>query len=302
MSASDIEVSTSRVAEVGGLELRRSLPQRARRTVGAWCFADHYGPVTMTDDRSMDIGPHPHIGLHTVTWLFEGEMLHTDSLGSEQLIRPGQLNLMTAGHGIAHAEETPTSHRGVTHGMQLWVAQPDSTRHGSPAFEHHSELPEAAFGPASARVLVGSLGDARSPARTDTPLVGADVRLPAGGAGSSAELPVDPTHEHAILVAVGEVVVEGQPVVTDSIAHLPVGRDSITVAAADGARFLLLGGRPFGEAITMWWNFVARTHDEIARAADDWNAEGDDDRPLRFGRPVASHLDRIPAPAIPWSR
>ena len=142
----DIEISDSRTAEVGGLELRRSLPQRARRTIGAWCFADHYGPVTMTDERSMSIGPHPHIGLHTVTWLFAGEMVHTDSIGSEQLIRPGQLNLMTAGRGIAHAEETPATYRGTTHGLQLWVAQPESTRHGDPAFEHHAELPEMSFG------------------------------------------------------------------------------------------------------------------------------------------------------------
>jgi len=296
MTEPDIEISTSRVAEVGGLALRRSLPLRARRTIGAWCFADHYGPVTMTDDRSMDIGPHPHIGLHTVTWLFEGEMLHTDSLGSEQLIRPGQLNQMTAGQGIAHAEETPMTYRDVTHGLQLWVAQPETTRHAEPAFEHHAELPEVGFGPATARVLVGSIGEARSPARADTPLIGAEVRLRSG----AAEIPVDASHEHAVLVAAGELRVDGRPVPTDSIAYLPVGRHSIGVAADDEATFLLLGGRPLGETITMWWNFVARTHDEIVQAAAEWNA-GDGDGSARFGRPVDSHFARIPAPATPWT-
>ncbi|MGZ4694887.1 MAG: pirin family protein [Acidimicrobiales bacterium] len=292
MGAHEVEISTSRVAEVGGLELRRSLPQPARRTIGAWCFADHYGPVAMTDERSMSIGPHPHIGLHTVTWLFAGEMLHTDSLGSEQLIRPGQLNLMTAGRGIAHAEETPASHRGLTHGMQLWVAQPESTRHGDPAFEHHPELPEVAFGPAVARVLVGSLGEAPSPARTDTPLIGVDVALSPG----RATIPVDPAHEHGVIVARGEVRVDGRPVPTDSMAYLPLGRHEVTLGADAPARLLLLGGAPLGETIHMWWNFVARSHAEIDQAAAEWNAGSD-----RFGEPVSSHLPRIPSPTTPWS-
>jgi redox-sensitive bicupin YhaK (pirin superfamily) len=296
MTEHGIEVSDSRVAQVGGLALRRSLPQRARRTIGAWCFADHYGPVTMTDDVSMSIGPHPHIGLHTVTWLFRGEMLHTDSLGSEQLIRPGQLNLMTAGRGIAHAEETPASYRDETHGMQLWVAQPEATRHGDPAFEHHPELPELAIGSAIVRVLVGSVGQARSPARADTPLVGADVELAPGAGPARATIPVDAAHEHAVIVALGDVHIDGRAVPTDSIAYLGTGRHEIVLEADGPARLLLLGGEPLGESIHMWWNFVARSHDEIDRAATDWNAGSD-----RFGRPVESHLARIPAPATPWT-
>lgn len=296
----DVEVSESRGAEVGGLSLRRSLPQRARRTIGAWCFADHYGPVAMTDDLSMSIGPHPHIGLHTVTWLFAGEMLHTDSIGSEQLIRPGQLNLMTAGQGIAHAEETPRTYRGVTHGLQLWVAQPESTRHGDPAFEHHADLPELSVGSAVVQVLVGSLGEARSPARQDTPMLGLDVAMTSG----RATIPVDPTHEHGVIVAAGEVGIDGRSVPTDSIAYLPDGRGEVTLDAAAPARLLLLGGEPLGETVVMWWNFVARSHDEIVQAADDWNAGTSATRgqPGRFGVPVSSHLERIPAPATPWSR
>src|SRR4051794_26091988 len=162
-----VEVTEGREATVGTMTVRRVLPRRARRTVGAWCFADHMGPEQVTETRGLDIGPHPHTGLHTVTWLLSGELLHRDSLGSEQLIRPGQLNLMTAGHGVAHAEEASRTYRGELQGVQLWVAQPAVTRHGQPAFEHHVELPLVSLGAGEASVLVGSFGDVVSPARAD---------------------------------------------------------------------------------------------------------------------------------------
>ena len=135
----EVEVTDSRSAAVGALRVRRALPRRARRTVGAWCFADHIGPDQVTDEEGLDIGPHPHIGLHTVTWLLRGEVLHRDSLGTEQVIRPGQLNLMTAGHGVVHSEESAGAYRGELHGVQLWVAQPSATRDGAPDFEHHGD-------------------------------------------------------------------------------------------------------------------------------------------------------------------
>jgi len=169
-----VEVTEGRPTEVGGMPVRRSLPQRRRRTVGAWCFVDHFGPADVAE-ASMLVGPHPHLGLHTVTWVLDGEVVHHDSLGSEQLIKPGQLNLMTAGRGVAHAEETPPGATGALHGLQLWVAQPDATRSGPAAFEHHSALPEAEVGPVVATVLVGELAGVRSPARADSPLVGADL-------------------------------------------------------------------------------------------------------------------------------
>src|SRR6185295_19481914 len=141
-SAPVLESYPARQATLPGeLIVRRALPRSARRLVGPWCFLDHYGPIAFGVDRPMAIGPHPHIGLQTVTWLLEGEVLHRDSLGSEQLIRPGQLNLMTAGSGIAHAEEATPGYRGDHHGVQLWVAQPEATRHAAAAFEHHAELP-----------------------------------------------------------------------------------------------------------------------------------------------------------------
>jgi redox-sensitive bicupin YhaK (pirin superfamily) len=286
------EITDGRRTVVGGIPVTRSLPRARRRTVGAWCFVDHFGPSDVADAR-MNVGPHPHIGLHTVTWVLEGEVLHRDSLGSEQLIKPGQLNLMTAGRGVAHAEETPSGATGVLHGLQLWVAQPESSRHGPPAFEHHAALPESEVGRLVAVVLVGALAGASSPARADTPLLGADVVVTA-----PATLPVDPTFEHALLVVDGPLAVDGAAVAPGAMAYLAPGRDELGLAPGPGAhgaaRALLLGGEPFAEPVLMWWNFVARTEEEMADARSAWEA-GDD----RFG-PVESRLERIPAPAPRW--
>ena len=283
-----VEVWAARVADVGGLTVRRSLPKRAHRTVGAWCFADHFGPAQVAD-AAMRIGPHPHIGLQTVTWLLEGEVVHHDSLGSEQSIRPGQLNLMTAGRGVAHAEETPVRTLGTMHGVQLWVAQPDATRDGDAAFEHHAELPRLEVDGAEATVLLGALGATRSPARTDTPLVGADIAV-----RGPAALPLDPSFEHGVLALDGEIDVDGTPLRPGGFAYLGRSRDEL-VLRGDG-RVLLLGGEPFAETILMWWNFVARSRDEVDTAWADWQA-GDG----RFGD-VVSALPRIPAPRPAWAR
>ena len=281
----EVELLTAREATVGGLAVRRALPRRARRTVGAWCFADHFGQAA--PPASMQLGPHPHFGLHTVTWLVGGEVLHRDSLGSEQLIRRGQLNLMTAGHGVAHAEEQPAHGGDVPlHGIQLWVAQPEATRHGPAAFEHHADLPRVDVPGAEVTVLVGEMAGERSPARTDTPLVGAEVALSSG----AATVPLHPAYEHAAVVLEGVVTLGGQRVATGVLAYLGEGRDDIVVGADAPARLMLLGGEPFPEPIVMSWNFVARDRREVDRAASDWNA-GDQ----RFGS-VDSALARIPAP------
>jgi redox-sensitive bicupin YhaK (pirin superfamily) len=273
----------SREVELGGMRVRRALPKRQRRTIGAWCFLDHMGPA----DVAMAIRPHPHTGLQTVTWLLEGEALHRDSLGTEQPIRPGQLNLMTAGRGVSHAEEG-TGRADRVHGVQLWVALPDDTRHGEPGFEHHAELPVVELGPLTATVLLGSVAAATSPGRTDSPLVGADLALPAG----DATLPLDPSFEHGLVVTEGVLGVDGEVVAPGALAYLGDGRDELRVEALDGpVRALLVGGAPFGPPPLMWWNFVARTWDEIDDARADWNAAGTD----RFGDP-GSPLDRIPAP------
>jgi redox-sensitive bicupin YhaK (pirin superfamily) len=285
-----VEVLESRSSRVGELTVRRALPRRAHRTVGAWCFADHMGPASATAERGVDIGPHPHIGLQTVTWLVAGEILHRDSLGSEQVVRAGQLNLMTAGHGVAHSEEATGRYAGELHGIQLWVAQPESTRHGAPAFEHHADLPRVDLGGASsATVFVGTLAGATSPARRDTDHLGVDLAL-----RGRAEVPLDPAHEHALVVLGGEVTVEGHPVAPGQLAYLGTDRADVALSAAD-ARVILLGGVPFPDELLMWWNFVARATDEIDAARASWqSADG------RFGT-VDSPLGRIDAPPPMWS-
>jgi redox-sensitive bicupin YhaK (pirin superfamily) len=293
--APGVEIAEGRATEVGGMPVRRSLPQRQRRTVGAWCFADHFGPSDVAE-ASMQVGPHPHIGLHTVTWVLEGEVVHRDSLGSEQLIKPGQLNLMTAGRGVAHAEQTPPDATGNLHGLQLWVAQPEATRSGPAAFEHHSALPEAEVdgGALRATVLVGEIAGSRSPARADSPLVGADLVVT-----GPATLPLDPAFEHGLLVVDGPVSLDGSEVAPGAFAYLAPGRSELGLSPRGGAgpvRALLLGGAPFEESIVMWWNFVARTKEEMVEARTAWEA-GDD----RFG-PVESELGRIGAPPPLWDR
>ena len=156
--ACEVELTESHVAQVGDLQVRRALPRRQRRTVGSWCFADHMGPAQVRAGEGIDIGPHPHIGLQTVTWLTDGEILHRDSLGSEQLIRPGQLNLMTAGAGVSHSEEG-TAYSGPLQGVQFWVVQPEETRHGPAAFEHQPSLPEVELDNAVATVFIGEMDD-----------------------------------------------------------------------------------------------------------------------------------------------
>jgi redox-sensitive bicupin YhaK (pirin superfamily) len=289
--ACEIEVLDGRAARVGAFGVTRVLPRRARRTVGAWCFADQMGPGRVGPERGLDIGPHPHIGLQTVTWLLDGQVLHRDSLGSEQLIRPGQVNLMTAGHGVAHSEETAGVRQGDLHGIQLWVAQPEATRNGPPAFEHHANLPQAEIDGAVATVLVGDFAGARSPARRDTAHMGVDLALPPG----RATLPLDPGYEHAIVVARGAVAVGSTTVGPGHLGYLGLGRDELAVEALEASRILLIGGIPLADQLLMWWNYVARTRDEVLTAHDQWTA-GDD----RFGE-VASPLARIDVDPPPWT-
>ncbi|MGD9956127.1 MAG: pirin family protein [Candidatus Nanopelagicales bacterium] len=285
-----VEVLDGREAQVGKFTVRRVLPTRPLRTVGAWCFADHMGPAEVTETSGLDVGPHPHTGLQTVTWLMSGAALHKDSLGSEQLIRPGQLNLMTAGRGIVHAEEATGTYRGTLHGVQLWVAQPDDVRHGDPAFAHHGELPVVEHGTAAATVLAGSFLGATSPAAFVTDLLGLDVVVRPG----ATTLPLRTDFEHAVVALEGEVLVGGAVARPGQIASLGTGRDQVEVQAREEARLLVLGGVPFPEKLFMWWNFVGRTREEVSGFYADWRDERE-----RFAD-VDSVLARIPAPAPPW--
>ena len=290
-SVCELEVLEGRAAKVGGFDVNRVLPRRERRTVGPWCFVDQMGPGEVTARRGLDIGPHPHIGLATVTWLVRGEILHRDSLGSEQLIRPGQLNLMTAGAGIAHAEETAGVYEGELHGVQLWVAQPEATRHGAPAFEHHAQLPQMQADHAEVTVLIGDLDGLESPARRDSDHIGVDLVL---GAGRTT-LPLNPAFEHALVVSDGTLRVGNATLAAGRLGYLGVGRDEVALDVTDRCRALLLGGVPLADPLLMWWNYVARTREEITTAHADWMSSSD-----RFGK-VASPLDRVVTGGPPWA-
>jgi hypothetical protein len=284
-----IEVKEGRAASVGGMSISRVLPTKGRRTIGPWCFVDLILPPDFEDPHPMEVGPHPHTGLATVTWLFEGEALHTDSLGTEQPIRPGQLNLMTSGHGIAHAELGTTT--GI-HGAQMWLAQPEATRHGPSRFQHVEDLPSASLHGGEAMVIVGELDGARSPAGLDWQTIGLDVRLH----GGRVEIPANPAYEHAVVPIDRAVKVDEAIVEPGWLALVPVGVEVLPLeGAGEEARALVLGGLPLGEPIEMWWNFVARSKDEITEAWQSWQSHDLG----RFGV-VPSKLARIDAPVPPW--
>jgi quercetin 2,3-dioxygenase len=274
------------------MTVQRLLPLRMRRSVGAWCFVDHYGPMSVDGVAGMQVPPHPHIGLQTVTWLFTGNVLHRDSLGSEQMIRPGQLNLMTAGRGIAHAEESPREHDPQLHGVQLWVALPDADRHVPPAFEHHAELPDTRVGGLAATVFMGELAGSRSEATAFSPIVGAELTAVTA---TTERVPLNPAFEHVVFVVAGTAEVAGASLEPGHLLYLRPGREQVSVSAADGAQLLLLGGVPLGEALLMWWNFVARTPEEIAAATADWWAG-------RFGGVGGYVGDPMPAPPLNAAR
>lgn len=257
--------------------------------MGAWCFADHLGPVAVTRDHGLDIGPHPHTGLHTLTWLVEGEAVHHDSLGTEQLLAPGQLNLMTAGAGVSHSEEATRQYEGSLHGIQLWIAQPEATRHREAAFEHHRELPRLEVAGLDVTVLVGEFEGVASAARRDSELVGLELHVRA-----PTTLPLERDFEYAFVVLDGSLLVNDDVLEPGQLGYLAAGRDEIFLDATPRARTMLLGGVPFESEIVMWWNFVARRREEIDEAYDSWR-RGEE----RFGT-VASALAPIDAPAPYW--
>ena len=297
LETASLELLSPRDVLLGGpraMSVRRTLPQRSRSLIGAWCFVDHYGPDRVADAGGMVVPPHPHTGLQTVSWLFAGEIEHRDSTGTHAIVRPGELNLMTAGRGIQHSELS-TDAVGVLHGAQLWIALPDCARSMEPTFEHYRPLPTR-VGDAVLRVFLGSLADQRSPVPTFTPLVGAQLDLPAGG---RVELALDRDFEHGLLIDDGDLTVDGETAPADALAFLPVGTRRISLRARSDARALLIGGRPLGEPVIMWWNFIGRTHDEVVRFRRQWQEhveDGVDDGP--FGA-IPQGLAPLPAPVMP---
>ncbi|MBA2945813.1 pirin family protein [Streptomyces himalayensis] len=289
-----VHVLSAREVPLGGpraMRVRRTLPQRTRTLIGAWCFADHYGPDNVTTTGGMDIAPHPHTGLQTVSWLFSGEVEHRDSLGTRALIRPGEMNLMTGGYGICHSEIS-TSRTTVIHGVQLWVALPEEHRNADRDFQHY--VPETVrINGVEIRVFLGSLAGSTSPVRTFTPLVGAEITLEPLAA---ITLAVDTAFEHGLLVDSGDVRLIDTVLRTAELGYVPCGADALTVVnESDGpARVILLGGPPFEEEIVMWWNFIGRSHEDIVRAREDWEASSG-----RFGAVEGFPGDRLPAPTLP---
>ncbi|MFG2537685.1 pirin family protein [Streptomyces sp. NPDC048511] len=285
------ELLTPRRVQLGeSTEVRRLLPNLGRRMVGAWAFVDHYGPDDIADEPGMQVPPHPHMGLQTVSWLHDGEVLHRDSLGSLQQIRPRELGLMTSGRAISHSEESPKPHARFLHGAQLWVALPDAHRHVEPHFQHHTDLPAVTAPGLTATVILGELDGAASPGTAYTPIVGADLALTAG---AEARLPLDPDFEYAVLSMSGEAQVDGVPVVAGSMLYLGCGRTELPLRADSDAGLMLLGGEPFEEEIVMWWNFVGRSHEEIEQARSDWMTSA------RFGDVHGYDGGRLPAPQLP---
>lgn len=263
--------------------------------VGAWCFVDVFGPTDVQGQAGMSVPPHPHMGLQTVSWLVRGTVLHRDSIGTTALVEPGCAAVMNAGSGIAHSENSPADHGPVLHGAQLWVALPESARHGERTFVLHAPAPIRDTPGLQARVFVGRMGATVSPAQGVTPLVGVELS-PESAQSRAGVVPLDAAYEHLLVPLAGAVRTCGLDVLTGQAMYLGTDRDELDLELTADARVLLLGGLPFEEEIVMWWNFVARTHEEIEQARVQWNAGGDP----RFGE--VSHYpdpERLRAPELP---
>ncbi|QEO09185.1 pirin family protein [Protaetiibacter larvae] len=299
-STSGVEVLEPREVPLGGpraLLVRRTLPQRKRSLIGAWCFVDSYGPTPTPRAGAMDTPPHPHTGLQTVSWLYAGEIEHRDSTGAHAFVAPGQVNLMTAGRGIQHSEVSTTAATEL-HGVQLWTALPEADRGVAPFFESHvAEV--ARVGEATLRVFVGSWLGITSPVTAYTPLVAAELALPAG---ASVELPADPGFEYGLVVDHEPARLQGVEVPPHHLGVVPVGADALRIEAPSAAlRVLVIGGAPLREPIVMWWNFVGRSHDEIVALREQWQREviADAERGGRFGHVDGYDGSPLPAPELP---
>lgn len=275
------------------MTIRRALPSTPCRMIGAWCFLDHFGPVDVTRGHGLRVGPHPHTALQTFTWPLAGEILHRDSLGYEQIIRPGQVNLMTAGRGISHSEESPGTRSSQLHGAQLWIALPEAVRHCEPAFDHYPKLPVIERDGFRITLLVGEALGEQAPTRVFTPLLSLDF-MTGGEAATTLDVPAG--FEFGVLMLEGQATIDSQVLHVGQLLYLGSGSDQLRVSSTSPARLLLIGGAPFGEEILMWWNFVGRSREELTRAAAEWDS-GD----ARFGTVRGYPGERLKAPLPPWT-
>ncbi len=277
-------IDLHRIRLPDGTPVSRALPSRRQRLVGAWCFLDHLKAPAGT---GMQVEAHPHIGLQTFTWLLDGEIRHRDSTGSDQIVLPQQVGIMTAGRGISHTEHGSADK--PLHAAQLWIALPEHARHRAPEFHHHPQLPQSATPNLRLTLLVGSLNGLQSPVVVHSPLVAADLRCTADG---EVRLPLNPAFEYALVVLDGSVETAAGAIDENHFCALASGGSELVFRARAGSRLLLIGGEPFGEDVLMWWNFVGRSHQEIADARADW-----ENAAPRFGE-VAGCRERIAAPEL----
>lgn len=280
-----------RRAEIGqGTVIKRALPSRHKRMIGAWCFLDHAGPVHFPQGDGLDVGPHPHIGLQTFTWMIDGTMMHTDSLGTHQLIQPKQVNLMTAGYGISHTEVAPESETQM-HAAQLWIALPDDKINMAPQFDHYPELPVVTQDGIELTVLVGEFLQTKSPVKVHSELLGVDLR---SSESQSTVLPLNPKFEYGFMALEGTASANGHELNEDNMVVLEPGLTQVKIDLHAGGRVLLLGGEPFESPILLWWNFVGRTQEELNIAREQWINQDE-----RFGSIPDYDGPRLEAPAFP---
>lgn len=255
----------------------------------SWCFLDRFGPLSFADEKPMQVPHHPHIGLQTVSWLLEGEVLHTDSLDSEAVVTPGGVNVMTAGIGIAHAEETPAANSGKPNGVQLWAALPNQHRHTAPSFTHIQQVPILEPKGGLIHIFAGAYGGITSPAPHFSEILGIEVQV---HPHQTVALGLNPHHEHALLLLSGDCAFEKQVLDPKTLYYFGLYQNNLELTSQGGYILLLVGGLPFPKKILMWWNFVARTPEEISQARADWEGH------RRFGEVQVTHLERLPAPNL----
>lgn len=279
----------TRKALVGdNITIRRALPHHDRKTIGAWCFLDHFGPLDLANTEGLHIGPHPHIGLQTFTYPLAGEILHRDSLGSKQKIQPGQVNLMTAGKGISHSEESlPDT---LLHGVQLWIALPDNVRHMEPNFIHYENIPSLELDHLKINILAGEFSNSVSPVQVYSPLVGLEFNATKD---TTTNLPLNPKFEYGILPLIGNVEIADEIVDIDTLLYLPCGKASLPIRVQKDSRILIIGGEPFKEEILIWWNFVARSKEEMVEATNAWNNH------TAFGEVKGYQGEKLKPPPLP---
>jgi len=284
----------ARESDVGSIPVARALPSRQQRRIGAWCFLDHAGPASFeAGSDGMQVGPHPHTSLQTFTWMIAGELIHRDSLGHEQRIRPGQVNLMTAGWGISHTEASPEGEDRL-HAAQLWIALPYEKRHMAPRFDHYPDLPRLERDHLRLTLLLGEFSGKEAPTLHFSPLMGMDMAWEKSG---ECELALRADFEYGILPLEGSLRIDGETFQANELAYLGQGREQLALSTIEAGRALLIGGEPMDASITMWWNFVGHSREEVAQAQDDWEA-GD----KRFGEIPKPNRARMSAPPIPWKR